>query len=276
MLELYESAGARRRRGGRVGAPVGRDERHLRVGAAGGARTPRSRCTPSTAGRSGVGTGFAALTAVDVLEAGGDGRGGGEAARARAEASRSLFYVDTLEYLRRGGRIGAAAALFGGALSVKPLLQIDDGKVATLEKVRTSARALSRLEELAVEAAGEAAGRRLRRAPGQPGPGRAARRATWPTGSRTTSAGARCGAPSWVRCWVRTWARACSRCASRRAPDRKPHAAASALLSVESAVVHSSRDGPFARAAACLRSSPCATVAPAPSTRRPSPGASPC
>jgi DegV family protein with EDD domain len=65
------------------------------------------------------------------------------------------FAVDTLEYLRRGGRIGAAAALFGGALAVKPLLQIDDGKVATLEKVRTAARALGRLEELAVQAAGE-------------------------------------------------------------------------------------------------------------------------
>jgi DegV family protein with EDD domain len=104
----------------------------------------------------GVATGFAALTAVDVLEEGGTAEEAAKAARARAEASRSLFYVDTLEYLRRGGRIGAAAALFGGALSVKPLLQIDDGKVASLEKVRTTARALSRLEELAVEAAGEA------------------------------------------------------------------------------------------------------------------------
>jgi DegV family protein with EDD domain len=104
----------------------------------------------------GVATGFAALTAADVLEAGGTPEEAVKAARARAEASRSLFYVDTLEYLRRGGRIGAAAALFGGALSVKPLLQIADGKVATLEKVRTAARALSRLEELAVEAAGEA------------------------------------------------------------------------------------------------------------------------
>ena len=71
-------------------------------------------------------------------------------------ATTSLFYVDTLEYLRRGGRIGAAAALLGSALAVKPLLEIVDGRVGTLEKVRTSARALSRLEELAVEAAGTA------------------------------------------------------------------------------------------------------------------------
>ena len=104
----------------------------------------------------GVATGFAALTAVDVLDAGGAPEEAAKAARSRAEAARSLFYVDTLEYLRRGGRIGAAAALFGGALAVKPLLQIADGRVASLEKVRTTGRALARLEELAVEAAGEA------------------------------------------------------------------------------------------------------------------------
>ena len=103
----------------------------------------------------GVATGFAALAAADVLDAGGSVEEAAEAARVRAAASSSLFYVDTLEYLRRGGRIGAAAALFGGALAVKPLLQIADGKVATLEKVRTATKALTRLEELAVQAAGE-------------------------------------------------------------------------------------------------------------------------
>jgi DegV family protein with EDD domain len=101
----------------------------------------------------GVATGFAALTAADVLDGGGSVEEAARAARLRAEASSSLFYVDTLEYLRRGGRIGAAAALFGGALAVKPLLQIADGRVATLEKVRTAAKALNRLEELAVLAA---------------------------------------------------------------------------------------------------------------------------
>jgi len=79
-----------------------------------------------------------------------------EAARARAESSTAVFYVDTLEHLRRGGRIGAASALLGSALAVKPLLHLVDGQIQPLEKVRTSARAISRLEELAVERARDA------------------------------------------------------------------------------------------------------------------------
>jgi DegV family protein with EDD domain len=67
-----------------------------------------------------------------------------------------LFYVDTLEHLRRGGRVGTAAALVGSALAVKPLLQIEDGRIVPLEKVRTAAKAISRLEELAVAEAGDA------------------------------------------------------------------------------------------------------------------------
>jgi DegV family protein with EDD domain len=119
------------------------------------ARDASIRVVPVDTRQVGVATGFAVLAAADVLDAGGDADAAAEAARARAAASASLFYVDTLEYLRRGGRIGAAAALLGGALSVKPLLKIEDGVVASLERVRTSARALSRLEELAVQAAGE-------------------------------------------------------------------------------------------------------------------------
>jgi DegV family protein with EDD domain len=102
----------------------------------------------------GVGTGYAVLSAAEVLDGGGSVSDAAAAARARAKAVTALFYVDTLEYLRRGGRIGAAAALVGGALSVKPLLRIDDGRVVNLDRVRTSARALSRMEDLIVEAAG--------------------------------------------------------------------------------------------------------------------------
>lgn len=105
----------------------------------------------------GFATGFAALAAADVVASGGGGDAAAEAARCRAAASSTLFYVDTLEYLRRGGRIRAAEALIGGALSYKPLLQVEDGRVAPLERVRTTTRALGRLEELTVERAGGAA-----------------------------------------------------------------------------------------------------------------------
>jgi DegV family protein with EDD domain len=59
-----------------------------------------------------------------------------------------------LEHLRRGGRIGAAAAVLGSALAVKPVLHMVDGQVVPLEKVRTAARALNRLVQRAVDTAG--------------------------------------------------------------------------------------------------------------------------
>lgn len=102
----------------------------------------------------GMATGFAVLSAAEVLAEGGSAQDAADIARRRTTASTSLFYVDTLEYLRRGGRIGAAAALLGSALAVKPLLTIENGRVGMLEKVRTAGRALGRLEELAVTAAG--------------------------------------------------------------------------------------------------------------------------
>jgi DegV family protein with EDD domain len=103
----------------------------------------------------GKGTGYAVLAAASVLDAGGSLDEALAAARKRAEGTISLFYVDTLEYLRRGGRVTTAAAFFGGALAVKPLLRIEDGRIEGFEKVRTSSKALARLEDLAVEAAGE-------------------------------------------------------------------------------------------------------------------------
>lgn len=103
----------------------------------------------------GVATGYAVESALAVIAAGGTAAEAAAAARARAEAATSLFYVNTLEYLRRGGRVGAAAAVFGGALAVKPLLGIVDGVIAPQAKVRTAAKAIARLEALALEASGE-------------------------------------------------------------------------------------------------------------------------
>ena len=102
-----------------------------------------------------MGLGFSVLAASVRAGTGGSAQDVEDAARETAARTTCLFYVDTLEHLRRGGRIGAASALLGTALAVKPLLHVVDGRIAPKEKVRTSGKALLRLVELAVTAAGE-------------------------------------------------------------------------------------------------------------------------
>ena len=70
---------------------------------------------------------------------------------ASADAAHILFYVPSLDQLRRGGRIGAAAGWFGTLFAVKPILAIQDGLVVPLERVRTAPKALARLQELSRE-----------------------------------------------------------------------------------------------------------------------------
>ncbi|MHB1420147.1 MAG: DegV family protein [Bacillota bacterium] len=60
---------------------------------------------------------------------------------------RLLFVPDTLEYLRKGGRIGGAQALLGTLLQVKPVLHVRDGMIEILDKVRTRAKAYRRIAE---------------------------------------------------------------------------------------------------------------------------------
>ncbi len=67
------------------------------------------------------------------------------------ELVQTYFSVATLEFLRRGGRIGRASALLGSVLQVKPVLCIRDGLVTPLERVRTFDRALNRIVELTRE-----------------------------------------------------------------------------------------------------------------------------
>jgi DegV family protein with EDD domain len=62
-----------------------------------------------------------------------------------------LFVVDTLEFLHRGGRIGGASRLLGTALQMKPLLEVRDGRVESLEKIRTKKKAHNRLVEVIKE-----------------------------------------------------------------------------------------------------------------------------
>ncbi|HKE66382.1 MAG TPA: DegV family protein [Micromonosporaceae bacterium] len=104
---------------------------------------------------AGMGIGFAALNAARAAADGADLDDVGAAARAAVGRTSVLFYVDTLEHLRRGGRIGAASALLGTALSVKPILHVSDGTIVVRDKVRTASRALARMVDLAVETAGD-------------------------------------------------------------------------------------------------------------------------
>ena len=104
-----------------------------------------------------MGNGFAVLAAARSAAAGADVATVARTARDMAAATRTFFVVDTLEHLRRGGRIGAAASVLGSALAIKPVLHVLDGRVVPLEKVRTTARAMHRLVQRAVEAAGDGA-----------------------------------------------------------------------------------------------------------------------
>jgi DegV family protein with EDD domain len=90
------------------------------------------------------GMGLCALGAASAAAAGADAVG----ALARAEETRDdlkmWFAIDTLEYLRRGGRIGGARAWIGGALKIKPILTLEE-EITPVERVRTRARSLERL-----------------------------------------------------------------------------------------------------------------------------------
>ena len=106
-----------------------------------------------------MGAGFAALSGADAARAGADADTVVGLVRARAAASSFYFYVDRLDYLRRGGRISAPAAMLGSALAVKPLLTVVDGEIRAAERVRTESRALARLDELAQSALAPVAAR---------------------------------------------------------------------------------------------------------------------
>jgi DegV family protein with EDD domain len=104
-------------------------------------------------------SGFAVLAGAEAA------RGGAEVDEVvatvarRAAASTTYFCVDSLEHLRRGGRIGAAAALLGSALAVKPLLTVSGGEIRSYERVRTVSRARARLAELALASLAEVSDR---------------------------------------------------------------------------------------------------------------------
>lgn len=73
-----------------------------------------------------------------------------EVAEQQLAHTKVYFYVPSLEQLRRGGRIGAAASVWGTMFSIKPILAVENGRVVPLEKVRSAAKAIARLKEIVV------------------------------------------------------------------------------------------------------------------------------
>jgi fatty acid kinase fatty acid binding subunit len=101
----------------------------------------------------GTALGFAVRSAAEVAGAGGSAQDAAAAAERRAGASHTWIVVDSLDQLRRGGRIGAAQALLGNALMVKPILGLREGVIVPVEKQRTMGRALARMAELCTQSA---------------------------------------------------------------------------------------------------------------------------
>jgi len=94
------------------------------------------------------GIALVALAAAKAARAGGDLAAVEAAARSARESLKIWFAIDTLEYLRRGGRIGAASAWIGSTLKIKPILTVES-EMTPVERVRTSARAFDRMVDYA-------------------------------------------------------------------------------------------------------------------------------
>ena len=94
-----------------------------------------------------MGLGLQCINAVRMSEAGADLDQIARATEDQAGRTRLFGALDTLEHLRRGGRIGAAQALLGGMLSIKPVIEVRDGAVAEAGKVRTRSKSLKLLAD---------------------------------------------------------------------------------------------------------------------------------
>jgi DegV family protein with EDD domain len=102
-----------------------------------------------------LGTGFQAMAAAKAAK---DGASLAECKKI-AEQFRSntniYFVVSTLEFLKRGGRIGGAAAFLGSALNLKPILMVDDGKIEAHDKIRTMKKAIVKIVDIMEEHVGD-------------------------------------------------------------------------------------------------------------------------
>ncbi len=94
-----------------------------------------------------LGLGFQVIRAAELAAGGTPAAAIADRLRAETDAYHLVFFVDTLEYLQRGGRIGKAAAMLGSMLNLKPVLRVDEGQIVPFERTRTRRRALQGLVE---------------------------------------------------------------------------------------------------------------------------------
>jgi len=107
----------------------------------------------------GLGLGFAVMAASAAVKRGVSLNEVADIASNKGKSAKIWLAVETVDHLRKGGRIGTAQAFVGTALGIKPILEITGGKVVPFDKVRTTLRANSKLVELAVEAASQLNGK---------------------------------------------------------------------------------------------------------------------
>jgi DegV family protein with EDD domain len=98
-----------------------------------------------------LGLGAIVVEAAEAARAGASMEEVGRVARTAMDHVTWYAFLDTLEFLQRGGRIGRARALAGSILSIKPILHAEDGEIAPFERIRTRAKAVERLYELALQ-----------------------------------------------------------------------------------------------------------------------------
>lgn len=97
------------------------------------------------------GLGFQVLRAADLADEGLDAASIAQTLRNEIWRYHVVFFVETLEHIRRGGRIGKAAQMVGSLLQLKPLLRIDEGQVVPYERTRTRSRAMRALADFATD-----------------------------------------------------------------------------------------------------------------------------
>jgi DegV family protein with EDD domain len=106
-------------------------------------------------GTLGMSLGFAAMTAARMADRGATVKEVLMMADTRAGSSTELLHVESLEWLRRSGRVGAAAHFLGNTFAIKPMLTVKGGEVAPLEKTLGADRAIRKMVDRAVKLAGE-------------------------------------------------------------------------------------------------------------------------